>query len=137
MAAYVPTRLIPIGGGRWLLYVAGQVPTRDGRLMTGRVPLEVSLEEAQEAARRCALNVLAQIEAAAGLDRVEQVAQLTGWVLCTDDFEDQPAVLNAASQLFESALGAAGKHTRAAVGASALPRGATVELAAVVIVGSE
>lgn len=134
MASYVPTRLVPIGDGRALLFIAGQVPMRDGELLTGRVPTDVSVEDAREAARRCALNVLAQIEAAAGLDNVVEIAQLTGWVLCTDDFGDQPQVVNGASDLLVEVLGEAGRHARAAVGASALPRGVTVEIAATVVV---
>lgn len=136
MASYVPTRLVPIGEGRSLLYIAGQVSIRDGRLMTGRVPDEVSVEDAQGAARTCALNILAQIEAASGLERVEQVAQLTGFVLSADGFGDQPAVINAASDLLVDVLGDAGKHSRAALGTNALPRGVTVEIAAVVVVRS-
>ena len=134
MASYVPTRLVPIGEGRALLYIAGQVAMRDGRLLTGRVPDEVGLEQAQEAARACGLNLLAQMDAAAGLDEVEQVAQLTGWVHCTDDFGEQPQVVNAASDLIVEVLGECGRHTRAAVGANALPRGVTVEIAAVAVV---
>lgn len=135
LASYVPTRLVPIGDGRALLFIAGQVPMRDGELMTGRVPTDVSVEEAQEAARRCALNILAQIEAAAGLDNVVEIAQLTAWVLSTDDFGGQPLVANGASDLLVEVLGDAGKHTRAAVGANSLPRSVTVEIAATVIVG--
>jgi enamine deaminase RidA (YjgF/YER057c/UK114 family) len=134
MASYVPTRLVPIGDGRALLFVAGQVAMKGGELLTGRVPTEVSVEVAQESARRCALNILAQIETAAGLDNVLEVAQLTGWVLSADDFGGQPQVVNGASDLLVAVLGEAGKHTRAAVGASALPRGVTVEIAATVVV---
>jgi enamine deaminase RidA (YjgF/YER057c/UK114 family) len=134
LASYVPTRLVPVGDGRALLYIAGQVAMREGELMTGRVPTEVSVEDAQEAARRCALNILAQIESAAGLDNVEGIAQLTAWVLSTEDFGGQPQVANGASDLLVEVLGDAGKHTRAAVGANALPRGVTVEIAATVIV---
>jgi enamine deaminase RidA (YjgF/YER057c/UK114 family) len=130
----VPTRLVPLGQERGLLFIAGQVPTRDGELLTGRVPDQVSMEQAQEAARACALNVLAQIEAAGGLDRVEQVSQLTAYVLCTEDFGQQPEVANAASDLIAEVLGERGRHTRAAVGANALPRGVTVEIAAVVLI---
>jgi enamine deaminase RidA (YjgF/YER057c/UK114 family) len=109
---------------------------RDGQLMTGRVPTEVSVEKAQDAARVCALNVLAQIESAAGLDRVEHVAQVSGWVLSADDFGGQPQVIDAASDLLVEVLGEAGRHTRAAVGANSLPRGVTVEIAAVVVVAA-
>jgi enamine deaminase RidA (YjgF/YER057c/UK114 family) len=134
MASYVPTRLVPIGDGRALLFIAGQVAMKNGELLTGRVPAEVSVEVAQESARRCALNILAQIEAAAGLDNVVEIAQLTGWVLSADDFGGQPQVVNGASDLLVEVLGDAGKHTRAAVGANSLPRGVTVEIAATVVV---
>ena len=134
LASYVPTRLVPLSDGRAILYIAGQVPVQGDRRMTGRCPDEVSVEEAQAAAKVCALNVLAQIEAAAGLDNVEHVAQVTGWVLSADGFGEQPRVLNAASDLIVDVLGERGRHTRAAVGANALPLSVTVEIAAVVIV---
>jgi len=134
VASYVPTRLVPIGEGKALLYVAGQVSTKDGQRLTGRCPDEVSVEQAQEAARACALNLLAQIEAAAGLDQVEQVTQVNGFVLSTDDFGDQPKVLNAASDLLVEVFGDAGRHTRAALGTNALPFSVTVEITAVVVV---
>jgi enamine deaminase RidA (YjgF/YER057c/UK114 family) len=92
------------------------------------------VEDAQVAARACALNLLAQMEAAAGLANVEQVVQLTGFVLSTGDFVDQPKVLNGASELLVEVLGEAGRHTRAAVGANSLPFSVTVEIAAVAVV---
>jgi len=123
-----------MGNGRALLYVAGQV-SRDGdELLKGRCPDEVSVEEATRRARLTALTVLAQIDAAVGLDHLEEMTQLTGWVLSTDGFGDQPKVMNGASDLLVEVLGAAGKHTRAAVGASALPFSVTVEIAAVAVV---
>ncbi|MGH7921634.1 MAG: RidA family protein, partial [Candidatus Dormibacteraceae bacterium] len=123
MASYVPTRLVPIGGGRSLLFVSGQVSSADGHLLVGRVPDRVSLTDAQAAARAAGLSLLAQIDQAAGLDNVEAVAQLTGYVNSTDDFEDQPAVVNGASDLLGEVLGEAGRHTRAAVAVNALPKG--------------
>jgi enamine deaminase RidA (YjgF/YER057c/UK114 family) len=78
----------------------------------------------------------AQIEAAAGLARVERVVQLIGFVLSTDDFGEQPKVINAASDLIVEVLGEAGRHTRAALGASSLPFSVTVEIAAVVLVSA-
>jgi enamine deaminase RidA (YjgF/YER057c/UK114 family) len=137
VATYVPTRLVPLGAGRALLYIAGQVSQREGKLLVGRVPDQVGVEQAREAARACALNVLAQIEAAAGLDQVEQIAQLIGFVNCEDSFGEQPEVINGASDLIVAVLGEAGKHTRAAVGMNALPRGVTVEMTAVVVVRTE
>jgi len=82
----------------------------------------------------CALNTLAQIEAATGLDDLEQLAQLTGFVLSTPDFGDQPKVLNGASDFLVDVLGEAGRHTRAALGINALPFSVTVEIAAVAVV---
>jgi enamine deaminase RidA (YjgF/YER057c/UK114 family) len=134
VASYLPTVLVPIGNGRSLLYIAGQVSVQDGKRMTGRCPDEVSVEAAQAAARACAINLLAQMEAAAGLANVEQVVQLTGFVLSTAEFGDQPKVLNAASELLVEVLGDAGRHTRAALGANSLPFSVTVEIAAVAVV---
>jgi len=133
-ASYLQTRLVPIGEGRALLYVAGQVSRNGEQLLTGRCPDEVSVEEATQRARQCALNVLAQIEAAAGLDNVLTVSQVIGFVLSADGFGDQPKVLNGASELIVDVLGDAGKHTRAALGANALPLSVTVEIAAVAVV---
>jgi enamine deaminase RidA (YjgF/YER057c/UK114 family) len=125
---------VPVGDGRALLYVAGQVSIADGKRLTGRCPDEVSVEEAQGRARITALNVLAQIEAAAGLDKVEQVTQLVGFVLSAEGFGDQPKVLNGASDLLVNVLGEAGRHTRLALGTNALPFSVTVEIAAVAVV---
>jgi enamine deaminase RidA (YjgF/YER057c/UK114 family) len=134
VASYVPTRLVPIGERRSLLYIAGQVSAEGGKRLTGRCPNEVSVEQAIAAARVCALNVLAQMEAAAGLDNIDQVMQVIGFVLSTDDFGDQPKVINGASDLLVAVLGEAGRHTRIALGASALPFSVTVEIAAVAVV---
>lgn len=134
VASYLPTRLVPIGDGRALVYVAGQVSVVDGKRLTGRCPDEVSVEEARARARICALNVLAQIEAAAGLENVEQVTQLFGFVLSAEGFGDQPKVLNGASDLLVDVLGEAGRHTRLALGTNALPFSVTVEIAAVAVV---
>lgn len=134
VASYVPTVLVPIGDGRSLLYIAGQVSVKDGQRLTGRCPDEVSVEDAQAAARVCALNLLAQMEAAVGLANVERIAQVTGFVLSTPDFGDQPKVINAASDLLVDVLGEAGRHTRAALGANSLPFSVTIEIAAVAVV---
>jgi len=133
-ASYVPARLVQIGHGRALLYIAGQVSVDDGKRLTGRCPDEVTVEEAIARARVCALNVLAQMEAAAGLDNVEQVTQLIGFVLSADGFGDQPKVINGASDLLVDVLGEAGRHTRAALGTNSLPFSVTVEIAAVAVV---
>ena len=133
-ASYVQIRLVSIGDGRSLLYVAGQI-SRDGdQVLAGRCPDQVSVEDATHRARQCGLSVLAQMEAAVGLDNVVEMSQVVGLVLSADGFGDQPKVINGASDLFCEVLGAAGKHTRAAVGTNALPFSATVEIAAVAVV---
>jgi enamine deaminase RidA (YjgF/YER057c/UK114 family) len=134
VASYVPTVLVPIGDGRSLLYIAGQVSMMDGKRLVGRCPDEVTIDDAQLAARACGINLLAQMEAAAGLANVERVAQLFGLVLSTPEFGDHPKVINAASDLLIEVLGEAGRHSRAAVGANSLPFSCTVEIAAVVVV---
>jgi len=134
LASYVQTRLVPIGDHRALLYIAGNVSRDGGQLLTGRCPDVVSVEEATRRAKVCALNLLAQMEAAAGLDNVEQIAQLIGFVLSADGFGDQPKVINGASDLLVQVLGEAGRHTRAALGTNALPSSVTVEIAAVAVV---
>ncbi|HEY1420352.1 MAG TPA: RidA family protein [Candidatus Dormibacteraeota bacterium] len=133
-ASYVPTRLVPISDERALLFIAGQV-SRDGQnLLSGRCPDEVNVEEASRRARVCAVNILAQIEAAAGLDNLEQLVQLTGFVLSADGFGDQPKVINGASEFLIDVLGDAGRHSRMALGTNALPFSSTVEIAAVAVV---
>jgi enamine deaminase RidA (YjgF/YER057c/UK114 family) len=127
-ASYVPYRR----SGN-VLYVSGQTCVVDGvPVCTGIVGRDVSVERAAEAARVCALNVLAQVGAACqgDLDRVT-VLKLTGYIRCTDDFTQQPAVLDGASDLLTLALGEKGKHARAAIGTNALPRGSTVEVEAI------
>lgn len=133
-ALYVQTRLVSIGGGRSLIYVAGQIAREGDKVLAGRCPDEVSVEEATRRARLCALSVLAQVESAVGLDRIHEMAQVTGFVLSADGFGDQPKILNGASELLVEVLGDAGKHTRMALGTNALPFSSTVEVAAVAVV---
>jgi len=130
----VQTRLIAIDAERSLLYIAGQVSREGDEMLSGRCPDQVSVEEATRRARVAALNVMAQIESAVGLDSVHEMSQLTGFVLSAEGFGDQPKVLNGASELFLDVLGAAGRHTRMALGTNALPFSATVEIAAVAVV---
>jgi enamine deaminase RidA (YjgF/YER057c/UK114 family) len=133
-ASYVQTRLVAIGDGRSLLYVAGQISREGNDVMTGRCPDEVSSDEANRRARLCGLAVLAQIEQSVGLDNLVELAQVIGFVRSADGFTEQPKVVNGASDLFVEVFGSRGRHTRAAVGANALPLGATVEIAAVAVV---
>jgi enamine deaminase RidA (YjgF/YER057c/UK114 family) len=114
-----------------LVYVAGQVPRRDGKLqVVGKVGGDLTLEQGQEAARICALNILAQLNMACGgeLARVLRCIRLTGYVNCTPDFLDQPKVVNGASDLLVQVLGEKGRHVRTAVGANALPGNAACEI---------
>lgn len=115
------------------IYVSGQIAVRDGRLVAaGRLGAEVDLAAGQDAARACALNVLAQLQAAAGgLDAVTRLAKLTVFVACTGDFAQQPQVADGASQLLLDVLGAAGAHARSAIGVAALPLGTPVEVEAI------
>jgi len=133
-ASYVQTRLVPIGDGRGLLYVAGQISREGDSILTGRCPDQVSVDEAARRARLCALSVLSQIESAIGLDKVDEMAQVIGFVMSAEGFGEQPKVVNGASDLLVEVLGGAGKHTRAAIGTNALPFSATVEIAAVAVV---
>ena len=128
-ANYVPYTL----SGK-LLFVAGQLPFRKGEVaVSGRVGDGVSLEQAQEAARICALNLLAQAKAACGgdLSRLARCLKLGGFVSCGPTFTEHPAVINGASDLMVEAMGEAGQHARFAVGCVSLPRGAAVEVEAI------
>ena len=114
-----------------LLLVAGQLPFVKGQVaVSGRLGDGVSLEQGQEAARICALNLLAQARAACAgdLDRLARCLKLGGFVSCTSDFADHPAVINGASDLMVEAMGEAGRHARFAVGCASLPRAAAVEV---------
>ena len=130
VAAYVPT--VEAGG---LLHVSGQLPFIDGKLVTGRLGKDVSLEQGNAAAQACGLMILAQVKAALGsLDRVERVVKLGAFISSTKDFTDQPKVANGASELMVAAFGDAGKHARSAVGVPVLPLGAAVEVDAILAI---
>lgn len=113
-----------------LLYVSGQVSMDADGLVRGTLGENMSVEDAQKAARLCALNLLAQVSAACDgdLNKVVQVVKLTGFVNSTADFNQHPQVINGASDLMAEVFGDAGKHARAAVGSSSLPLGVAVEV---------
>lgn len=114
-----------------LLMISGQLPMVDGKLAyTGKLGATVTLEAGQEAAKVCAINILAQANAALNgdLGRVKQCLRLGGFVASTPDFTQQPQVINGASNFMVDVLGDAGKHARAAVGVSVLPFDAAVEI---------
>jgi enamine deaminase RidA (YjgF/YER057c/UK114 family) len=117
-----------------LIYIAGQVPTAGGKdQYVGKVGQDVSIEDAQKAARLCAINILAQLRMALGgsLDGVAGCVRLGGFVNATPEFGDHPKVINGASDLMVEVFGDAGRHARAAVGCNSLPRNVAVEVDAI------
>lgn len=132
IAAYVPT---VVHGG--VLYISGQVSFRDGAIVGGRLGDDLDVAQGKAAAELCGLMLIAQMKAALGdLAWVERVVKLGVFVTSAPDFTDQPEVANGASELMQLAFGDAGRHARSAVGVPALPRGAAVEIDAIVAVRS-
>jgi enamine deaminase RidA (YjgF/YER057c/UK114 family) len=128
-ANYVP---VVVSGN--LAFVSGQVPIQQGEIKhKGRVGVDLSLEQGQEAARLCGLNIIAQMKTALGgdLDRVKRCVKLGGFVNCEAGYPDQPKVVNGASDLMVAVFGDAGRHARFAVGTNALPFNCAVEVEAV------
>ena len=127
-AAYVPT--VQVGN---LLFTAGQVAVRDGKLLAeGKVGAQVDMDTAVACARQCAVNVIAQAKTALGdLSRVRRVVKLTVFVASDPSFTQQHLVANGASELIGEVVGDAGKHARSAVGAPALPTDTPVEVEAI------
>jgi len=118
-----------------LAFVSGKLPIREegGLLYTGKLGKDVTIEQGYEAARLCALHILACLEAAVGdLGKIRRIVRLGGYVAAGEGFVDAPKVINGASELFISLLGDAGKHSRAAIGVASLPLNAPVEVDAVV-----
>lgn len=130
VAAYVPA--VEAGG---LLHISGQLPFLDGAVMTGRLGEDRDLDFGVEAARRCGLMLVAQMQKALGdLGRVECVVKLGVFVNSAPGFTDQPKVANGASELMQALFGDSGRHARSAVGVAALPLGAAVEVDAIVAI---
>ncbi len=127
--SYVPTTRTGA-----LIFTAGQLPFKEGQLSyTGKVGREVSTEEAQEAARLCALNALAAVKAEAGsLENVSRVVKVTGYVASAAGFNGQPGVMNGASDFIGEVFGNRGLHARSAVGVAELPLDAPVEIELIV-----
>jgi len=114
-----------------LVFTSGQLPWRDGVMaFAGRLGAELTVEQGYQAARQCALNALAQLQAAAGgdLNRVRRLVRVEGYVHCAAGFRGHPQVLNGASELFNAVLGEAGRHARLAVGISEMPLDAAVQV---------
>ncbi len=121
---------IPVVKSGNTVYVSGQIPIEDGKVVfKGKVPSVQSLEQAQKAAKLCAINALAQLKSELGsLDKISKILRVSGFVNSESDFIDQPKVVNAASDLLFEIFGEKGKHSRIAVGVVSLPLGATVEI---------
>jgi len=130
-ANYVPFQL----SGQQL-FISGQLPLiSGGPEYKGKLGADVDVETAEQAAKACALNILAQAKAALGdLDRIQQVLRLGGFVNCTPDFTDHPEVINGASNFLVEVFGDKGRHTRFAVGVASLPRGVAVEIDALLAI---
>jgi enamine deaminase RidA (YjgF/YER057c/UK114 family) len=114
-----------------LIFISGQIPMgAEGLEFQGKLGSDFTVEEGQQAARLCAINLLAQLKVACGgdLDRVRRCIKLGGFVNCGGDFEQQPAVINGASDLMVEVFGDKGRHARAAVGAPSLPFNVAVEV---------
>lgn len=129
LASYLPWR----NCGN-LVFISGQLPLIDGKpLWPGTVPSNVSIESAMEAARQCAIHIIAHLRDACrgDLDRVAGIVKLTGFVASTAQFADHPRIINGASDLMLAVFGDQGRHARAAVGVASLPMGSSVEIEAI------
>ena len=121
-----------------LAFVSGQIPIKDGKVaFSGKVPVEQSVENAQEAAKLCIINGLAQLNTHFGtLENIKKIIRISGFVNSTSDFSEQPKIINHASDLLFEIFGDSGKHSRVAVGVSSLPLNSTVEIDMIVEVSN-
>ena len=117
-----------------LIFISGQLPLKkDGELIKGKIGKDLTLEQGQEAAKLCLINILAQTKKAVDgdLNKIKNCLKITGYVNSSDDFTDQPKVINPASELLTAIFGENGKHARAAVSVNSLPLGVAVEIDAI------
>ena len=129
VGSYVATKIV----GN-LLYISGQISISEkGELIKGKIGKDLSTEEGYKAAERCGLSIISQAKVACGgdLSKIKSCIKLNGFVNSTDDFSEQPKVINGASDLIASVFGKAGMHTRAAVSTNSLPLGVSVEVDAI------
>ena len=129
VGSYVATKI----SGK-LLFISGQISiSENGELIKGKVGKDLTTDEAYQAAKRCGLSIVSQVKKACGgdLSKIKSCIKLTGFVNSTDDFIEQPKVINGASDLVASIFGDAGMHTRAAVSTNSLPLGVSVEVDAI------
>jgi len=117
-----------------LLFISGQLPiSNDGKMIKGQICKDLTLVDGQKASKLCVINILAQVKKALNgdLNKVKSCVKITGFVNSTDDFKDQPKVINPASETLSTVFGTNGKHTRAAISTNSLPLGAAVEIDAI------
>ena len=129
VGAYVATKIV----GN-LLFISGQVSIdKNTKLITGKIGKDLNLDEGYEAAKRCGLSIVAHVKNACGgdLDRIKTCVKLTGYVNSTDNFKDQPKIINGASDIIAKIFDEKGEHTRAAVSVNSLPLGVAVEVDAI------
>ena len=129
VGSYVAAKII----GK-LLYISGQISIgSDGKLIKGKLGKDLTVEDGYKAAERCALSIVSQVKKACGgdLSRIKECIKLTGFVNSTEDFVDQPKVINGASDLIAKIFSEKGMHTRAAVSTNSLPLGVAVEVDAI------
>jgi len=121
---------IPVVVSKSWAFVSGQIPIKDGKVaFIGKVPTAQSIENAQKAAKLCAINALAQLKAELGdLDKIQKIIKVSGFVNSEQNFSEHPKVINAASDFLYEVFGEKGKHSRIAIGANSLPLDSTVEL---------
>jgi len=129
VGAYVAFKIV----GK-LLYISGQLPiSKDGKIIKGKLGKNLNLEEGKEASKICVINIIAQVKKAldGDLEKVKNCIKITGYVNSSEDFIEQPKVINPASETLVKIFGDKGRHTRAAVSASSLPLGVAVEIEAI------
>ena len=121
---------IPVVVSKSWAFVSGQIPIKDGKVaFIGKVPTSQSIENAQKAAKLCAINALAQLKAELGdLDKIQKIIKVSGYVNSEQNFSEHPKVINAASDFLYDVFGEKGKHSRIAIGVNSLPLDSTVEL---------
>ena len=117
-----------------LLFISGQLPiSNDGKMIKGQIGKDLTLEDGQKASRLCVINILAQAKKALNgdLNNIKNCVKITGFVNSTDDFKDQPKVINPASETLSAVFADKGKHARVAISANSLPLGVAVEIDAI------
>ena len=117
-----------------LLFISGQLPiSNDGKMIKGQIGNDLTLEDGQKASKLCVINILAQVKKALNgdLNNIKNCVKITGFVNSTDDFKNQPKVINPASETLSAVFGDKGKHARVAISANSLPLGAAVEIDAI------